>query len=127
MEAMKGFSVLGNVVSVKTERYAETITLRRVKVERLTASTLKSFIDMTGTKEANVVQIGEFLAYGYTGKNNTVFLCLKDGLIYVQEDNHNNRREAIIFLQKLNKFDLVEGFKRKQWHRNFGSVKGWVN
>ena len=38
--------------------------------------------------------------------------ALEDGLIYGYHDDHLTRLQAILLLQKLNKFGLVEGFKR---------------
>jgi|GEM_PF-3619348 len=50
-------------------------------------------------------------------KTITITKCaLEDGLIYGYHDDHLTRLQAILLLEKLNKFGLVEGFKRTQSH-----------
>ena len=49
--------------------------------------------------------------------------ALEDGLIYGYHDDHLTRLQAILLLQRLNKFGLVEGFKRTQSHFGKSTIK----
>ena len=127
------FKVLGTkitfesrAIEIKSSRYSERITYTRVAVERLDVTALKITLQETHTQDINVFQIGNFLGYEYK-KNNPVFISKSDGLLYAQDDSYNSCREAIILLQKLNKFGLVVDFERTQWHSRPNITKGWID
>lgn len=126
------FKVLGSLttsnlrqIEIKCPKYSERIDYIKVAIERLDVTSLKGFLQMTQTKDVNVFQIGSYLGYQYR-ENVPVFIG-PDGLVYAQDNTHNSCREAIILLQKLNKFGLVVQFKRTQWHYRPTITKGWVS
>ena len=130
MSMSLGFKVLGRLTSfnlrmieIKSPKYSESITYSKINTEHLDVSVLKSFLQMTHTQDINVFQIGSYLGYQYR-KNVPVFIG-SDGLVYAQDSSYNSSREAIILLQKLNKFNLVLQFKRTQWHYRPTIREGW--
>ena len=93
-----------------------------MKTEGLTQGELQRLFKEVGDKESNVTDIGDFFVYQYSGKP-SVFLSKVDGKLYSKDNDHLTRLQGIFFLQKLSKFNLVEGYKRIQKHRTFNI--GW--
>jgi hypothetical protein len=70
---------------------------------------------MVNDKYPSVVDFENYYIYQYCNKP-PIYISQTDGRIYGEKDDHLTRLQAIFCLQKLNKFGLVEGFKRVQKH-----------
>jgi hypothetical protein len=92
-------------------KYTETIRFKKIKTENLTQERLYSIFQETNDRFPNITDIGEFFVYQYSNKP-SVFISKEDGLLYGREDNYLTRLQGIFLLQRLNKFGLVEGYKR---------------
>jgi hypothetical protein len=112
------------IPQVKGRTYSETIFYTRVKIESLTQEKLYSIFKLSNDKTPSVTDIGDFFVYQYYEKP-SVFISKKNGKICGLNDDHLTRLQTIFLLQKLEKFNLVEGYDRKQKHR--GKLSFMVN
>jgi hypothetical protein len=78
---------------------------------------------MENCKKPNVVDIGEYLLYGYEN-HKPIYLSKITGRIYSMKPNKDASIDAFILLCILNKYKMVMDFRRWQ-HRNNKRFNGW--
>jgi len=99
--------------------YDETIRYSRTKVENFNLKLLNRVFYKENAKSFQAGENASYFMYSY-GNKPTVYFSKKDGRIYGEQNSRETRNQARIVLRILNKFGLVEGYKRLQNHRENG-------
>jgi hypothetical protein len=110
------------VIPLKSCRnYSNEIDYSRVKTENLDLKMFERIMYRENSKDFTVEESEHFFEYEYKGKPR-VYISKEDGRIYSLRYGKEESLQALILLSILNKFSLVEGYKRIQRHR---SQRSW--
>jgi len=99
----------------------EGVLYKRIKIEELTADSLRTFLLFKHCKKPNVVNMDSFLIYGYEN-HLPLFISKENGRLYSPtKPTYQSSLDAIRLLRILHEAakedgGLVEGFER--WQRN---------
>lgn len=107
-----------NVITTETKgkHYSEKIIYRKIKLNGMTSDKLRTLLVQKNVQKPNIVDFQDYFLFQY-GDKKPLFINKKDGRVYGQTDDIQERITAIRLLRILNSYGLVEGFRRIQYHK----------